>query len=80
MHGTAFAVRNGEHFYLFNESGHLIIAKLSPEKYEELGRAKLIEPTGEAFGRKVVWSHPAFADKKIFVRNDKEIAAFDLAK
>lgn len=80
LHGTAFAVRNGEHFYLFNESGHLIIAKLTPEKYAELGRAKLIEPTGEAFGRKVVWSHPAFADKKIFVRNDKEIAAFDLAK
>ena len=80
MHGTAFAVRNGERHFLFAETGHLIVAKLTPEKYEELGRAKLIEPTGEAFGRKVVWSHPAFADKKIFVRNDKEIAAFDLAK
>ena len=80
MHGTAFAVKNGERCFLFTETGHLIVAKLTPEKYEELDRAKLIEPTGEAFGRKVVWSHPAFADKKIFVRNDKEIAAFDLAK
>ncbi len=80
LHGTAFVVRNREHHYIFNESGHLIIAKLTPEKYTELHRAKLIEPTGEAFGRKVVWSHPAFADKKIFARNDKEIAAFDLAK
>jgi len=80
MHGTAFAVRNGDRHFLFSETGHLIVAKLTPEKYEELDRAKLVEPTGEAFGRKVVWSHPAFADKKIFVRNDKEIAAFDLAK
>ena len=80
MHGTAFAVQNGERHFIFNETGHLILAKLTPEKYTEISRAKLLEPTGEAFGRKVVWSHPAFADKKIFVRNDREIAAFDLAK
>ena len=80
MHGTAFAVKNGDRYFLFAETGDLIVAKLTPAKYEELDRAKLIEPTGEAFGRKVVWSHPAFAEKKIFVRNDKEIAAFDLAK
>ena len=36
-------------------------------------------PTGAAFGRKVVWSHPAFANKCIFVRNDKEVACFSLA-
>jgi outer membrane protein assembly factor BamB len=78
--GTAFAVRNGDKYFLFGETGHLIIAKLTPEKYEELGRAKLVEPTGEAFGRKVVWTHPAFANGKVFVRNDKEIAVYSLAK
>ncbi|MGL6094764.1 MAG: PQQ-binding-like beta-propeller repeat protein, partial [Fimbriiglobus sp.] len=77
--GTAFLVRNGGRFFLFTETGHLVIAKLSPEKYEEIDRAKLVEPTGEAFGRKVVWSHPAFADRAVFVRNDKEIACFSLA-
>jgi len=79
-HGTAFAVRNAEHFYLLSETGELIIAKLTREKYTELARSKLIEPTGEAFGRKVAWSHPAFADQCIFVRNDVEIACFSLAK
>jgi hypothetical protein len=78
--GTAFLVKNGDRFFIFNEKGSLIIAKLSPEKYEEIDKAKLLEPTGAAFGRKVVWSHPAFAGKCVFVRNDKEIACFSLAK
>jgi hypothetical protein len=78
--GTAFIVKNGDRFFLFNEKGSLVIAKLSREKYEPIDRAKLIEPTLTAFGRKVVWSHPAFAEKCVFVRNDKEIACFSLAK
>ena len=78
--GTAFIVRNGDQYFLFAETGHLVIAKLTPQKYEEIDRAKLVEPTGEAFGRKVVWSHPAFARKCVFVRNDKEAACFSLAQ
>jgi len=78
---SSFIVRNGDRFFFFTETGDLVIGKLSKEKYEEIDRAKkIIEPTGKAFGRKVVWCQPAFADKKIFVRNDKELANFDLAK
>jgi outer membrane protein assembly factor BamB len=77
--GTAFIVKNGDRYFLFAETGELIIAKLSPSEYTELSRVKLLEPTGAAFGRKVVWSYPAFANKCIFVRNDKEIACFSLA-
>jgi outer membrane protein assembly factor BamB len=79
-HGTAFAVKNADRYFLFSETGHLIIARLTPEKYEELSRTKLLEPTGESFGRKVVWSHPAFANKKVFARNDSEIVCYDLSK
>jgi outer membrane protein assembly factor BamB len=78
--GTVFLVKNGDRHFLFAETGELIIAKLSPNGYQEVGRAPLVEKTNEAFGRKVVWSHPAFADKCVFVRNDKEIACFSLAK
>ena len=47
----------------------------------EIDRAKgLMAQTQTAFGRKVVWCMPAFAGKTMFVRNDKELAAFDLAK
>jgi outer membrane protein assembly factor BamB len=77
---TAFLVKHAAgRFFLFNERGELILAKLSPSGYEEISRAKLLEPTGEAFGRSVVWSHPAFADKCVFVRNDKEIVCVSLA-
>jgi hypothetical protein len=38
----------------------------------------LVAPTGFAFERSVVWSHPAFAAGCVFVRNDKEIACFSL--
>jgi hypothetical protein len=77
--GTAFIVRQGDRYWLFNDSGDLIIAKLSKEGYEELDRAHIIEPTNNAFGRDVVWCMPAFANKKLFVRNDAECICVDLA-
>ncbi len=77
---TAFLVRHEDHFWMFNELGELIIAKLSPEGYEEIDRAKVIEPSNLAFGRDVVWSMPAFANKRAYIRNDNEIICVDLAE
>ena len=78
--GTAFIVRQADRYWLFNEKGELIIAKMSPEGYEEIDRTKVIEPTNLAFGRDVVWSMPAFANKKVYIRNDDEIICLDLEK
>jgi hypothetical protein len=79
--GTAFIVKNGDRFFLFADNGALTIAKLTPKGYEELSRTELkIELTQKAFGRKVVWCHPAYAEKCIFVRNDKEVVCYSLAK
>ena len=75
---NAFIVKNGDRFFLFNEQGDLIIAKFSPRGYEEISRAHLLEPTGTAAGRNVVWSHPAFANRRVYARNDKEIVCADL--
>ena len=77
--GNAFIVKNGDRFFLATELGDLIVAKLTPKGYEEISRAHLLEPTGDAAGRPVVWSHPAFADKCVFARNDKEIVCASLA-
>jgi outer membrane protein assembly factor BamB len=80
-HGTVFVTRHepSGRFYLFNEKGELIIAELTREGYKELSRAKIVEPTNEAFGRDVVWTAPAFAMKSAFVRNDEELVRVDLA-
>jgi outer membrane protein assembly factor BamB len=78
--GTAFIVKNGDRYFLFAETGELVLAKLTPKGYEELSRTKLLDPTCAVYSRKVVWTHPAFANKCIFVRNDKELACFNLAE
>ena len=75
----AFLVKNGDRFFLASETGDLIIARLTPEKYTEISRAKIIEPTGVAFGRSVWWSHPAFANRCLFARNDQELICLSLA-
>jgi outer membrane protein assembly factor BamB len=77
---TAFLVRQGDRCWLFNDQGELILAKLSPKGYEELSRAKILEPSQDARGRTVVWSHPAFANRCVFARNDKEIVCVSVAK
>jgi outer membrane protein assembly factor BamB len=78
--GTAFVVKNGDRFFLFNDQGELLIARLSPKGYEEVSRWKMLEPTGAYGGRDVVWSHPAFANRCVFARNDKELVCASLAR
>jgi len=77
--GSVFFVKNGDRFFMLGESGDLIIARLSRDKYDELARVHVIDPTGDAFGRRVVWSHPAFANRAMYARNDKEIICVSLA-
>lgn len=79
---TAHFVPNGDKVWIFNEQGELIIAKLSPKGYQEISRVKLIEPTPEQLPSRrggVAWSHPAFANKHVFARNDKEMICVDLS-
>lgn len=77
--GAAYIVKNGARYIIFSEKGDLIFATMSPKGYAEISRAHILEPTADSFGRPVVWSHPAFADKKCFARNDKEIVCVNLA-
>ena len=78
--GTAFLVKQDDRYFLFSEKGDLIIANLSPKGYQELSRAHLLEPTGPSQRREVVWTHPAFANRNVYVRNDREIVSASLAE
>ncbi|UUO07780.1 PQQ-like beta-propeller repeat protein [Blastopirellula sp. J2-11] len=75
-------VQNGPLFWLFNEKGELIIAKLSKQGFHEIDRAKIIEPTTAQLSRRggVTWAHPAFAGRHVFVRNDQEIICVSLKR
>lgn len=75
---TAFLVKHEDRFFIYNEVGDLIIARLTPQGYQEINRAHLLDPTNRAGGRDVHWSHPAFANGHVFVRNDRELLRADL--
>ena len=77
---TAFIVSNHGRYFMFNDNGELMIARLTPEGFEEIDRASILEATSVARGRKVVWSHPAFANQHMYARNDKEIVSVDLSQ
>ncbi len=79
---TIHMVRQADRVWMFNERGELLIAKLSPSGLQILDRCKLIEPTIEQLGQRggVCWTHPAYAEKSIFIRNDKKLIRASLAK
>ena len=78
---TIHMVRNGGRVWMFNERGELVIATLAPQGFHEISRAKLIEPTTGQLRQRggVCWSHPAFAYKHVFARNDRELVCASLA-
>ncbi len=83
--GTAFMVQHRDRFFVNNDEGDLIIAQFTPEGYIELDRTQLIDPTSVGghtraqWTRTVNWSHPAYANRHIFQRNDRELIRVSLA-
>jgi outer membrane protein assembly factor BamB len=79
-HGTAFLVyhEGNAQYWIFGEMGDLILAELSKDGYKELGRQHLLDPTNTAWDRQVVWSHPAFAERSVFARNEMVFVRVDL--
>jgi outer membrane protein assembly factor BamB len=81
---TGFLVKNGDRFFINNDRGELIIAKLSPDGYQEISRTPLIKPTTRVGNRRelgvVNWSHPAYANRQILARNDEEILSASMEK
>jgi outer membrane protein assembly factor BamB len=97
---TIHMVQNGDKTWMFNEQGELTIAQLTPDGYNEISRAKLINTTdGQYTGTfsavkksedddvkkpitnntGVTWSHPAYANKHVFIRNDTHLVCADLS-
>ena len=76
-------VRHGDRLFINNDRGELIIVKPSPEGYQEISRTMLLKPTSPPGNRRelvsVNWSHPAYANRHIYARNDEEIICASLA-
>ncbi len=77
--GNAFMTEHRDRTFLYNDQGELVIARLRPEGYEEISRAKLLEPLEKTRGRIVTWCHPAYANRCAYVHNGKELICVSLA-
>ncbi len=84
---SAHIVQHGERYFVNNDEGFLIIARFTPEGYVEVDRTKLIEPTsgsgartphGRIDERLINWPHPAYANRHVVQRNDREIIRVSL--
>jgi hypothetical protein len=77
-------VRHEDRYFINNDRGELVIARLSPEGYEEVDRATLMRPTNPLRRRRefgaVHWTHPAYANRHMIIRNDEEIVRFSLER
>jgi outer membrane protein assembly factor BamB len=71
---------NGDSALLYTNEGNLIRARLTANGYEELSRVHLIDATYFLGGRNVAWPPPTFANRHVYVRNDKELICASLAE
>lgn len=71
--------KNGDGVFLYTDRGELIRAQLTAKGYREISRSRLLEPTYSYAGRKVAWPPPAYANRHVFARSDKEIVCASLA-
>jgi outer membrane protein assembly factor BamB len=64
---------------LFTDRGDLILSRLTAAGYQEISRFHLLEPTADFGARKMAWVPPAYANRCVFARNDKELVGASLA-
>lgn len=85
-HASAFLIRltgqghSGNDYFILSETGDMISAKLTPDGYQETGRFRAIRPMLKTMGRTVLWTYPAVANGKLYIRNDEELTCYQLAK
>jgi hypothetical protein len=71
-HVSLVWVGETERALCLNARGQLILARLTPERFEELARAKIIDD------KSVIWAHPAYAGNCVYARSDEELVCVEL--
>jgi outer membrane protein assembly factor BamB len=70
-YGHGQLLRQGDLLIILDERGNLVLVEATPNGHHELGKVK-------AISSERTWNVPAMVDGRIFVRNDREMACFDL--
>jgi outer membrane protein assembly factor BamB len=70
---AAFAGADGM-LYIQFASGDFVLAKATPDGYEEVSKFKI--PNG---GNRPSWAHPVILDGKLYIRSDDSLYCYDIA-
>ena len=73
VHVTA----NGDSALLYNDRGDLIRARLTPQGYQEISRARVLEPPA-TWNRNCAWAAPSYSNRHIYARTNKELVCASL--
>ena len=77
--GSIHITTQGRSSLLFTDKGELIRAELTATGYKEISRSALVSPTFPYGARKMAWSPPAYADRRVFARSDEELVCASLS-
>lgn len=79
---TAYFVQNGDRTWITTERGEIVIARLTPQGFQRISSARFLAPGTTLRGRgyPIAWSHPAYAHRSLFARNDTELVCIPLAR
>jgi outer membrane protein assembly factor BamB len=68
----------GDLIVVLAESGRLVLVEATPEAFREVASIRAIE--GQTWPRPRTWNYPALARGRVYVRNDIEMAAYELKR
>lgn len=77
---NAFLVQHEDRVFVWNDQGELILGKVSPKGFDVISRARLLDTSENTRGRSLLWCHPAFANRRAYVHNGKEMICIELAR
>ena len=72
--GSAAILYADGHLYFRYESGDMALIEATPDEYKLKGTFKTDEINGKS------WPHPVIADKKLYLRDQGTLMAYDIAK
>ncbi len=70
-HGQVLLLPDGDQLLITSEKGELVLVQASPKKLIEQSRLQVLK------GR--TWNHPVLIGNRLYVRNDKEAACYEMA-
>ena len=75
--GRSTAILVDGHLVVLTEQGELLVVRATPEKYDELSRAKPADANGPLLGPPA-WNPPALAAGLLYARGKGKLVCFDL--